>query len=189
MTRDTSRSNPRTPGRTRATGRPAPGRTASRFLAGSPAPTDSRPNSWDTRCPVIRTPGTRPSRVTTMRTRLMLATPVTPATASLRRSTMGLVSFVFGLISGIGLTVLVVMAGVMTAQAGGRMDETSPEAITLGVLLILGMFLALIGAILGIVALMQKGHKKLFGILGLVFNGGILLLVLALMVLGLSMKS
>jgi hypothetical protein len=105
-----------------------------------------------------------------------------------RPSPLGTTSFVFGLISSLGLGALVVIAGVMSVRAGGRMDDKSAEAIALGLGLIFGMFLALIGAILGLVAVMQTGRKKLLGILGLVFNGGILLLVLLLMVIGLSMK-
>jgi hypothetical protein len=106
----------------------------------------------------------------------------------LRSSGAGLTSFIIGLFSGLSLLVLIVAAGVLTAKSGGRMNPQSPQAIGLGLLMIVGMIAAVIGVILAIVNLVQKDRKKLFGIFGLILNGGILLLVLVLMMIGLAVK-
>ena len=67
------------------------------------------------------------------------------------------------------------------------MDEKSPEAMTLGCSLIVAAAMAVLGLILGIVGALQQGRKKVFPILGVVINGGMLLLVVALMILGATM--
>jgi hypothetical protein len=60
--------------------------------------------------------------------------------------------------------------------------------MALGCALFLGLGANVVGVILAFVNLAQRDRKKLFGILGLVFNGGMLLIVGVLMAIGLSMR-
>jgi hypothetical protein len=94
---------------------------------------------------------------------------------------------IMGNIVGLGELVLVVIAGVMESSNPGGMDDKDPKVAVLGLLLLGGLFLALVGAILGVVGLFDPNRKKLFAILGLIFNGLILGLVLLLLVIGLAM--
>jgi hypothetical protein len=107
------------------------------------------------------------------------------AAAAPRHPGIGVTSFILGLVAGVAMVVLIVIAAAMSARApGGQLDENSPEAITVGCSLIVAAGLALLGLILGIVGAVQQGHKKLFPVLGIVFNGGMLLMVVGLMILG-----
>jgi len=106
-----------------------------------------------------------------------------------KHSGMGVASFIIGL--GIGLLELamVIAAAVMESQAGpSGLDEKSPAAIILGLVLLTGLLVALLGAGLGAAACLQANRKKIFGILGILINGMILLVVVGLMVVGLAMK-
>jgi hypothetical protein len=112
-----------------------------------------------------------------------------PAPIRKKQSGLGITSFVMSLVVGVGEFVLIAIAGIMTASSpGGRMDSKSPEAIVLGLLLLAGMGVAVLGLILGIVALFTPDRGKIFAWLGVAFNGAILLGVMALMVIGLMMK-
>jgi hypothetical protein len=59
------------------------------------------------------------------------------------------------------------------------MSEESPIAVIIGMFTILGILLCLIGCGFGIAGVCQKGRKKIFSILGIIFNGAILLGVVA----------
>jgi hypothetical protein len=103
-------------------------------------------------------------------------------------SKVGIASFVMGLLVGLGELVLVVIAGVMETSTPGGMNDKDPKVAILGLLLLGGLFLALVGAILGVVGLFERNRKKLFAVLGLIFNGLILGLVVLLMIVGLAMQ-
>jgi hypothetical protein len=103
-------------------------------------------------------------------------------------SKVGIASFVMGLLVGLGELVLVVIAGVMETSTPGGMDDKDPKVAILGLLLLGGLFLALVGAILGVVGLFEKNRKRLFAVLGLIFNGLILGLVVLLLIVGLAMQ-
>jgi len=60
------------------------------------------------------------------------------------------------------------------------MSEVSAAAVVIGMFIMLGMFANLVGVGLGIAAVVQKKAKKLFGILGLIFNGCLILLIFRL---------
>ena len=110
------------------------------------------------------------------------------AAAAPTHSGLGIASFILGVIAGIAMIALIVVAAAMSAQApGGELDENSPGAITVGCSLIIAAGMALLGLILGIVGAIQQGRKKLFSVLGIVFNGGMILMVVALMILGAAM--
>lgn len=108
--------------------------------------------------------------------------------APVKHAGLGIASFIISLIIGLAEFVLVIIAGVMQATTPGGINETAPVAIFLGMLLIGGIVVCLIGLGLGIAGVLQKDRKKIFGVLGLIFNGLIILGVLLLMVIGSTMK-
>ncbi len=107
---------------------------------------------------------------------------------ALKHSGLGVASFIISMLGGPGMFLMLVVAGVLAASVpGGKMDESSPAAVGLGLVLIGGIAFALVGVGLGIAGVAQKGRKKLFAVLGLVFNSLIVLGVAALMVIGMAM--
>jgi hypothetical protein len=106
----------------------------------------------------------------------------------LKHSGLGIASFIISIFLGIFDFFLVVIAGVVEATSPGGMDEKSAIAVVLGLLLFLGFGLSLVGIGLGIAGLIQKNRKKLFSVLGFIFNLAVVLVVLGIMVLGLMMS-
>jgi hypothetical protein len=102
----------------------------------------------------------------------------------LKHSGLGIASLVISIIAALIVFVLVVMAGVMTARAGGQMDEESPEAVVLGCSILAGCLLYLVGMGLAIGGLCQRNRHKVFPVLGLVLNIVFLLGIAGLMVIG-----
>ena len=110
------------------------------------------------------------------------------AAAAATHSGLGIASFIIALIAGAAMVALIVLAAALSAQApGGELDENSPEAVTVGCSLIIAAGMALLGLILGVVAAIQQGRKKVFAVLGIVFNGGMILVLVGLMILGAAM--
>jgi hypothetical protein len=82
---------------------------------------------------------------------------------------------------------MIVVAGVMEATTPGGVDEQSPQVMLLGLVILAGMLAALVGAVLAIIGLTERNRYKAFPMVGLLFNGLILLGVIALMVIGMAM--
>ena len=106
----------------------------------------------------------------------------------LHHSGMGIASFVIGIAIGIYEFVLVVILGTLEASTPGGLSEEAPVTIFLGLLVVGGVMVALVGMGLGIAGVLQRDHKRLFSVLGLVFNGLTVLAVLALVILGSAME-
>ena len=104
-----------------------------------------------------------------------------------RHSGLGIASFIGAIIAGVGEFILVMIAGVIEVSTPGGMNEESPQAVILGLLMIAGLFLAMVGIGLGIAGLIQRECKKIFAILGLVFNLMIIFGVVGLFIIGLAM--
>jgi len=102
-----------------------------------------------------------------------------------KHSGLGIASFVISIIAALITFVLVVMAGVMAARAGGQMDEQSPQAVVVGCSILAAGFLYLIGIGLAIGGLCQRNCYRVFPILGLILNLVFLLGIAGLMVIGL----
>jgi hypothetical protein len=102
-----------------------------------------------------------------------------------KHSGVGIASFVLAIVAVVGELVLITVAAVLVQQ--GK-SQRSPAMMVTGCLLIAGLGVCVVGAILGIVGLFLPNRKKVFAILGLCFNGMILLAVLGLMVIGLMAK-
>ena len=104
-----------------------------------------------------------------------------------RHSGIGIASFILSLAMGALLFLLLIVAGVMESSSPGGIDEESPEAVGLGLLLI-GSFIAqLVAAGLAIGGLCQRDRKKIFAVLGLVFSLLAVFGLTGIVLLGLAM--
>lgn len=102
----------------------------------------------------------------------------------LKHSGPGIASFVIGVVTLAGYIVTFIVAGAMVGPA---MNETSMlNGQSGGAFLFLGMaVLALaalnfIGVVVGIIGLALRGRRKVFGVIGTIINGIILLVFLLL---------
>jgi hypothetical protein len=101
-----------------------------------------------------------------------------------KHSGFGIASFVIVLAAGALEFVLVVIAGILETMTPGGMDENSPIAILLGLVMIGGLLVDLLGILLGIVGLCQRDRKKPFAGLGVVTGLLVLVGLVAVIVIG-----
>jgi len=121
------------------------------------------------------------------------APPAPPAS----QSGLGIASFVIALVS-----IVVMIIGFVSAvasigefiQPDGSIDPESIDPMELGASMMVGVLAVLgslaisfVGLILGIVGLVAKYKRKVFGIIGVVLNGLILVGFLGLFLLGLAL--
>jgi hypothetical protein len=97
----------------------------------------------------------------------------------------GIASFIIGVISVVFVLALIGTAGVMT-KAGTMTPELN---IIIGLGMISACFVDLIGIGLGFFGAVDRSSKKVYPVLGLVLNIGILVIFAALVVIGLLMKA
>ena len=105
----------------------------------------------------------------------------------LRHSGLGIASFAMSLLFGIGTFLVFVYAGIKETSLPGGVAEHSGVAMVIGLVMILMWILLLVGAVLGVAALLEKNRKKVFAVIGLLLNGGMLLLSAALVLVGMTM--
>ena len=101
-------------------------------------------------------------------------------------SKFGIASFVTGLIVGLAELALLIIAGVMETSTPGGISEDDPKAMVLGLFLLLGLLLAFIGATIGVAGLFEANKKKVFCVLGVIFNGLSLAAVVAIIGIGMA---
>jgi hypothetical protein len=101
-----------------------------------------------------------------------------------KHSGLGIASFIISIPVGILIFLTITIAGVMEVSTPGGLNEESPKAVLLGMLLLGCFFLELSAIGLGIGGLLQKDRKKVFSILGLSFSGGTILFTGFLILLG-----
>jgi hypothetical protein len=106
-----------------------------------------------------------------------------------KHSMLGIASFVLSLLTGFALFALIVVAGVLETTTPGGLDEKSPVAMIVGLLLFAGMGVDIVANGLGIAGVFQKDCKIVFAILGTVFSALTLLGVVGNIVLGLMMEA
>jgi hypothetical protein len=94
-----------------------------------------------------------------------------------KHSGFGIASFSIASIALIVLVLLFITSVYLNIVNPDGIDEESPEAILLGLIMILDLFMVLIGTGLGIAGVVGNGKKKVFSVLGLVFNGVFLILL------------
>ena len=103
-----------------------------------------------------------------------------------KHSGLGIASFIISLAGGFMEFVAITAAGILEFQ--GRMGESSPAAMIVGLFIIFGLFVNLAGVGLGIAAVAQNKTKKIFGVFGIIFNGGLIILILGLIFIGLMLS-
>ncbi|MDQ3387718.1 MAG: hypothetical protein M3475_09015 [Actinomycetota bacterium] len=111
-------------------------------------------------------------------------------------SKLGISSVIIAVLATFVIVILFIVAGSVASTLFESQDpaaidpqslQSSPEATTLAIvgIGILGSFLLyLLGLILGVAGIFQGRKKRLFGILGAVLNGLVLLAVVLLFVIG-----
>ena len=109
-----------------------------------------------------------------------------PPPAPLKHSGFGIASFIISIAAVIFAFGMVVLAGVMESRTPGGIDEESPEAMAVGLGIILSGLLAVLGGVLGIVGCSLPNRNKVFAILGTIFNALVVLGLVGLMILGLA---
>lgn len=103
----------------------------------------------------------------------------------MKHSGVGIASFIVSIIGSLLMFLLFVIAGAIQLSTPGGVDENSPAAMVIGLMLFLLMFALLVALGLGIGALCQSDRKRLFGVLGTLFSAVSLLLTLILLAVGL----
>ena len=103
----------------------------------------------------------------------------------MKHSGVGIASFIVSIIGSLLMFLLFVIAGAIQLSTPGGVDENSPAAMGIGLMLFLLMFALLVALGLGIGALCQSDRKRLFGVLGTIFSAVSLLLTLILLAVGL----
>lgn len=104
-----------------------------------------------------------------------------------KHSGLGLASFIISMVDVIIFVSVMIIGSMMASKSPMGLDETSPLLLTLGMLIIFSLILCLVGIGLGIAGIVKKNRKKLFAVLGLVFNVAFLLGIIILLVVGLSL--
>lgn len=107
-----------------------------------------------------------------------------PPQRKLKQSGLGIASFALAILVGTAEFILLIVAGVLEEQTPGGIDEDGPATLVLGVLFLGGMAMSLVGCTLAIAGLIQGGRSKIFPVLGLVFNGMIILGVIGIIIIG-----
>lgn len=103
----------------------------------------------------------------------------------LPHSGLGIASFLVGVGALFFGILLVVVAGIMEAARPGGIDENSPEAMVVGLLLLADVVGALVGLVLGIIGAVTAHRNKLFAGLGIGINALVLLGLIAVLIVGL----
>ena len=106
------------------------------------------------------------------------------ASPELPHSGLGIASFVISVLIGLGTFLIFVYAGIKETTLPGGVAENHSIALMIGLSMVLMWILLFIGAVLGLVALFEKNRKKVFAVIGLTCNVGMLALSALLILLG-----
>jgi hypothetical protein len=105
---------------------------------------------------------------------------------SFKHSGPGLASFVIGILSAVGILGVLFAAGVIGVSNPELADqEDSPVLMGIGFGIIGFTGLALVGGLIGLVGVLQPQRKRIFSILGIIFNGVCVALVGVILAIGL----
>ncbi len=88
------------------------------------------------------------------------------------------------IVIGIAMFILVMIATIFAIRQNGAPADNDPVMGVVGLGIIVGCGLSLVGLVLGIIGAMQPERRGLYGVLGSIFNGLILLGVGGLLCLG-----
>jgi hypothetical protein len=102
-------------------------------------------------------------------------------------SGLALSSFAISVVGFLIAFAVFAVAGYLNASVEGGIAEESPQAVMIGLIIIAVCFSFVLGIALGIAGVVQDSKSRVFGIIGIVCNGGALLLVAGLLALGLQL--
>lgn len=99
-----------------------------------------------------------------------------PPAGPFRQSGLGITSLVISILVAIALFAMFIVVTMMVVDQGGQQPaDNDPRMITVGLVFLGGIGIALVGLILGILGTMQPNTSPICAIIGIVFNGLILL--------------
>lgn len=101
-----------------------------------------------------------------------------------QQSGLGIASLVLSIIAGLMIGVPLIFAAMLVAQ-NPNLAEDDPTAIGLGCAMLIGVLLAVLAGVLGLIGLFQPDRSRVCAILGLLFAGVEVIGIGALMLLGL----
>ncbi|EMI17399.1 putative membrane protein [Rhodopirellula maiorica SM1] len=114
-------------------------------------------------------------------------TPTSDIPQGKKQSGFGIASFIMSILVGIGAFTIILVAGYMEASSPEGINEESPIAIIVGLCIFAVIGLNLLGIGLGVAGLCQPNRSRIFAILGLVFNGMVIMGIIGIMALGVAM--
>lgn len=102
----------------------------------------------------------------------------------LKHSGPGIASFVISLVALVGYIVSFVFAGAMATSILNELGEITPDSsqafLFLGSAVLILSALNVIGVVLGIIGISLRNRRKIFGIIGTIINGIIILVFMLL---------
>ncbi|TWU43455.1 hypothetical protein Q31b_24960 [Novipirellula aureliae] len=104
----------------------------------------------------------------------------------LKHSGLGIVSFLTAICMGFALFALIAVAAIIEGSNPGGMDEESASAIIVGLCVFAIIGLTFLGLALGFVGIFAANRNRIFPILGVMFNGLLLLAITALFLIGIA---
>jgi magnesium-transporting ATPase (P-type) len=108
-----------------------------------------------------------------------------PSPVAPKHTGMGVVSFIISLLGFFIFVCTIIAGGVIAMKNPDALSQPGGAAVVIGMLILIGFFLCFVGIGLGIAGLVQKDRKKIFALLGLIFNSAIFIGVAILMIVGL----
>lgn len=104
---------------------------------------------------------------------------------TIKHSGLGIASFIIGIIQSIASFTAIIISGATYATYSIPTENQEIIFAIIGLVIFVGLFIHLIGIGLGIAGLLQKNRKKVFSILGLIFNISCVMVVILIICLGL----
>jgi hypothetical protein len=87
-----------------------------------------------------------------------------------KHSGLGITAFILSLVTALVTAGLFGVASILESATPGGIDEESPAAITIGLLLVLSLASCVVSFALGIAGLVQANRNKSFAILGTIIS-------------------
>ena len=109
-------------------------------------------------------------------------------TAQSKHSGLGIAAFALGIFNLLALFVLLAVAGYLEGSVPGGLGNNESLAMAVGLVAMLVMALCLLALGLGIGGCVQKQHKKVFAILGIVVSGLTTMIMVGTILLGMSVS-
>ena len=110
-----------------------------------------------------------------------------PPAGPFRQSGLGITSLVISILVAIALFAAFIGITIMVVDQGGQQpNDNDPRVMTVGFVFLAGIGIALIGLILGILGTMQPNTSPICAIVGIIFNGLILLAVGGMICMGIA---